>query len=89
MSDLFDQYNSMLAKRNNYDYSDLKRLLIACGFELRDKHATHSVFKHKSLKNILTIVRDGNKVKKGIYVSLAKKAIDELMDIGEVNLKGE
>ncbi len=89
MSDLLDQYEGMLAKRNNYDYSDLRRLLLACGFELKKENSTHSIFKHKSLTNLLTIVRDGNRVKKGVYVSESKKAIDELLSLGVVNLKGE
>ncbi len=78
MGDLYDSYIRIKAQRSNCHYSDLKRLLLRCGFELKREEATHSVFKHPLLKQHVNIVRDGNRVKLPVYVDNAIKAIDEV-----------
>lgn len=89
LSDLLDLYTKVKAKRNNCDYSDIKRLLLKCGFELKKEDATHSIYKHSALIQHVNIVRDGNKVKRACYVDNAIKAIDELNDLGFIEIRSQ
>jgi hypothetical protein len=64
--------------KNNTQYSDIAWLLIKCGFELKADKPTHKVFIHRHLIEHVNIVVDGNRVKHGLYVEKALRAIEKV-----------